>query len=145
PVSVFVSDPFGLARITIRIPETNDLIVYPQVEDIPANELSLQGAGFGDSSSRQLYRSAAEFYTMREYVTGDDLRRMHWPSVARTGHLMIRQDETTRRSVATVFFDNRNSALGAAGSPGFERGVSVTATLGRVLFPAAFAAHLRHL
>jgi len=142
PVSVFVSDPFGLARITIRIPETNDLIVYPQVEDIPANELSLQGAGFGDSSSRQLYRSAAEFYTMREYVTGDDLRRIHWPSVARTGQLMIRQDETTRRSAATVFLDNRTLTLGSVGSPGFERAVSAAASMGRALLRAGFAVRL---
>jgi hypothetical protein len=55
---------------------------------------------------------------------------------------MIRQDETTRRSIATVFLDNRNSALGVAGAPAFERGVSVAATLGRLLIQAGFAVHL---
>src|SRR2546422_10917645 len=54
---------------------------------------------------------------------------------------MIRQDETTRRSIATVFLDNRSAALGTAGSPAFERAVSVTATLGRVLVQAGFAVH----
>jgi uncharacterized protein (DUF58 family) len=142
PVSVFVTDPFGLARISIRIPQTNDLVVYPQVEDIPANELSLQGAGFGDSTSRQLYRSADEFYTMREYVTGDDLRRIHWPSVARTGQLMIRQDESTRRSAATLFLDNRTLTLGSIGAPGFERAVSAAASMGRALLRAGFAVRL---
>jgi uncharacterized protein (DUF58 family) len=102
----------------------------------------MHGAGAGESTVRQLFRTASEFYTMREYVTGDDLRRIHWPSVARTGHLMIRQDETTRRSIATVFLDNRTSALGASGSPGFERGVSAAATLGRLLIQAGFAVHL---
>src|SRR5262249_32185850 len=67
---------------------------------------------------------------------------IHWPSVARTGQLMIRQDETTRRSVATVLFDNRTSSLGGSGSPAFERGVSVAATLGRLLILAGFATHL---
>ena len=33
---------------------------------------------------------------MRQYQEGDDLRRIHWPSVARTGELMIRQDESSR-------------------------------------------------
>jgi uncharacterized protein (DUF58 family) len=142
PISVSVTDPFGLARVNIRVPDTNDLIVYPYVEDIPASELSLQGAGFGDSTMRQLYRSAAEFYTMREYVTGDDLRRIHWPSVARTGQLMIRQDEATRRSAATVFLDNRTLMLGSVGSQSFERAVSVAASMGRALLRAGFAVRL---
>src|SRR5438105_2047418 len=81
--------------------------------------LAMHGAGTGESSVRHLQHSAAEFYTMREYVTGDDLRRIHWPSVARTGQLMIRQDEATRRSNATLFLDNRSSSLGQDGSPGF--------------------------
>src|ERR1051325_724394 len=76
---------------------------------------------------------------MREYVTGDDLRRIHWPSVAHTGQLMIRQDEATRRSIATLFLDNRSAALGGNGSPGFEKAVSVTASVGRLLLQAGFA------
>ena len=35
---------------------------------------------------------------MRGYQEGDDLRRIHWPSVARTGELMIRQDESSKRA-----------------------------------------------
>ena len=136
-----VTDPFGLARVRMQTASRNDLIVYPMVEELDRWALGMHGAGAGESTVRQLYRSAAEFYTMREYVTGDDLRRIHWPSVARTGHLMIRQDETTRRSIATVFLDNRSAALGASGSPAFERGVSVTATLGRVLIQAGFSVH----
>jgi uncharacterized protein (DUF58 family) len=79
---------------------------------------------------------------MREYVTGDDLRRIHWPSVAKTGQLMIRQDEATRRSSATVFVDNRAEALGAHGSPSFERAISVAGSIGRALVKAGFTLRL---
>jgi uncharacterized protein (DUF58 family) len=139
PLGVFVTDPFGLARTRIPAAPEKELVVYPEVEDVPAWKLGMHGAGAGDSTVRQLYRSAAEFYTMREYVTGDDLRRIHWPSVARTGHLMIRQDEATRRSTAALFLDNRTTSLGMPGSPGFERAVSCAATLGRLLVQAGFA------
>lgn len=142
PLSIRVTDPFGLAQVRIQTASRNDLIVYPEIEELNPWSLGMHGAGAGESTVRQLHRSAAEFYTMREYVVGDDLRRIHWPSVARTGQLMIRQDETTRRSIATVFLDNRNSALGVAGAPAFERGVSVAATLGRLLIQAGFAVHL---
>jgi len=142
PLGIVTTDPFGLARVRLQTASRNDLIVYPVVEELDRWALGMHGAGAGESTVRQLYRSAAEFYTMREYVTGDDLRRIHWPSVARTGHLMIRQDESTRRSIATVFLDNRSAAVGASGSPAFERAVSVAATLGRVLVKAGFAVHL---
>jgi uncharacterized protein (DUF58 family) len=141
PAATSVTDPFGLARIQVQDPSHSELIVYPAVEDIEPWRLGIRGAGAGESTVRQLYRSAAEFYTMREYITGDDLRRIHWPSVARTGQLMIRQDESTRRSVATLFLDNRSVALGGSGSAGFERAVSVTASIGRALSRGGFVVH----
>lgn len=142
PLTVFVSDPFGLARTRLQTSTTSELVVYPEVEDINTSGLVLQGAGAGEAAVRHLHRSANEFYTMREYVTGDDLRRIHWPSVARTGHLMIRQDESTRKSTATVLLDTRASILGANGSPGFEKAISAAATLGRALIRSGFTIRL---
>ena len=46
-----------------------------------------------------------EFLTLREYELGDDLRRVHWRSTARTGDLMIRQNEARWRSRAAVVLD----------------------------------------
>jgi uncharacterized protein (DUF58 family) len=145
PLSISISDPFGLARVRMQTTSKNEIIVYPVVEELEAWTLGMQGAGAGESTVRHLFRSAAEFYTMREYVTGDDLRRIHWPSVARTGNLMIRQDESTRRSMATIFLDNRTGAMGADASPGFEKGVSVAASIGRLLIQAGFAVNLATL
>ena len=142
PMKVFVQDPFGLARTAIEAAGTNELIVYPQVEDLQSFGLTAQGVGAGESAVRHLYRSAAEFYTMREYVSGDDLRRIHWPSVARTNRLMIRQDESTRRATAVLFLDNRGATLGNTGSPGFERAISAAATVGRAMIRAGFALEL---
>jgi uncharacterized protein (DUF58 family) len=142
PLAIFISDPFGLARTRIQAGGRNDLVVFPQIEELDVSGLLSQGAGAGESTARQLHRSAAEFYTMREYVTGDDLRRIHWPSVARTGQLMIRQDEATRRSTATVFLDNRLNVLGPRGSAAFERAVSVAGSLGVAFSRAGFSVQL---
>jgi uncharacterized protein (DUF58 family) len=138
PLTINVSDPFDLARTRLQTEGSNDLVVYPQVEDLDARPMVSQGAGSGESAVRHLHRTAADFYTMREYVTGDDLRRIHWPSVAKTSQLMIRQDESTRRSSATVFIDNRLEILGASGSPSFERAVSVAGSVGRTLIRAGY-------
>jgi len=142
PLTIHFTDPFGLARVRMEAPSRSEVVVYPEIEPISTSGLVTQGAGTGEAAVRHLHRSAAEFYTMREYVEGDDLRRIHWPSVAKTGELMIRQDESTRRSAATLFLDTRQSALGAYGSPGFERGVSIAASLGRALSRSGFSLRL---
>ena len=48
--------------------------------------------------------------TLRDYAPGDDLRHVHWRSTARRGHLMMRQNETRRRTPVLVMLDVRPGA-----------------------------------
>ena len=47
--------------------------------------------------------------TVREYRDGDDLRRIHWPATARTGELMVRQEDRPAKRRAVVVLDSRSS------------------------------------
>jgi uncharacterized protein (DUF58 family) len=127
PLIASVTDPFGLARRRVAFPETHELIVYPEIEDLRAVPRARSVGGSGQVSARLLHRTGEEFYTMRPYELGDDLRRIHWPSTARSGNLMIRQDETGRQASASIYLDTR-----AFGGPGaaFERAVSAAASIG---------------
>jgi uncharacterized protein (DUF58 family) len=78
---------------------------------------------------------------MRGYEEGDDLRRIHWPSVARTGELMIRQDESSRRAAASVWVDNRTSSFGGDRSA-FEKAVSAAASIGALYLRTGFRLRL---
>jgi uncharacterized protein (DUF58 family) len=51
-----------------------------------------------------------DFYALRAYEMGDDLRRVHWPSTARLDELMIRQNEMPWQGRATVLLDTRARA-----------------------------------
>ena len=74
-----------------------------------------------------------EFVTLRDYEVGDDLRRVHWRSTARTGELMIRQDEARWRSRAAVVLDVQPGAHDAASfEVAVEAAASVTARLARL-------------
>jgi uncharacterized protein (DUF58 family) len=137
PLTVLVSDPFDLVRRRIELELRHDLIVYPRVEDIGSERPAAPLGGAGESSTRQLFLAAEEFYTMRAYEEGDDLRRIHWPSVARTGELMIRQDEASRRAAASVFLDNRSAGL-AGSHAAFERAVSAAASIGALYLRTGF-------
>ena len=129
PLSVLIADPFDLVRKRIEFDLRHDVVVFPEVESLSIGRRATPLGGTGEASTRRLFRAAEEFYTMRSYEEGDDLRRIHWPSVARTGELMIRQDESAHRAAAAVFLDNRSSGLGGSG-PAFERAVSAAASIG---------------
>jgi uncharacterized protein (DUF58 family) len=139
PLSVDISDPFALTRLRLEFDDREELIVTPEIEDLTAAPDAPFGSNVGLSRARNLFRTGEEFYTMRQYQLGDDLRRIHWPSVARSGELMIRQDETSRRSNAVVFLDTRATAIGQSHSMPFERGVSVAASIGMLLAHGGFS------
>jgi uncharacterized protein (DUF58 family) len=139
PLSIDVSDPFALVRQRLEFDEREDLIVTPEIEDLTGTPDAAFGANVGTSRTRNLFRTGEEYYTMRQYHEGDDLRRIHWPSVARTGELMIRQDESSRRANGLVFLDSRESMIGQAHGQAFERAVSVAATLGVLLSHGGFS------
>jgi uncharacterized protein (DUF58 family) len=142
PLRIDISDPFALTKLRLEYAERDELVVFPEVEELRAVISSQFGSGAGESTSRHLFRTGEEFFTMREYQVGDDLRRIHWPSVARRGRLMIRQDESARRSLATVFVDTRVSSLGQAHTPAFERGVSAAASIGAHLSRGGYGLRL---
>ena len=142
PARLQLTDPFGVARISAELPETDELVVYPQIEDLSAQPVAAYGAGSGESPFNRIFRGGQEFYGMREYLTGDDLRRIHWPSTARTGELMIRQEEVARRSVVTILLDTRSAALGRDGSAPFEKAVSAAASIGVLLARRGFSLRL---
>ena len=142
PLSVDVSDPFALVRQRLEFDEREELIVTPEIEDLTGTPDAAFGANVGASRTRNLFRTGEEYYTMRQYHEGDDLRRIHWPSVARTGELMIRQDESSQRANGLVFLDSREGMLGPTHGQAFERAVSVAATLGVLLSRGGFSLRL---
>ncbi|MHB8452473.1 MAG: DUF58 domain-containing protein, partial [Mycobacteriales bacterium] len=74
-----------------------------------------------------------EFFGMREYVRGDDLRRIVWRASARTGHLMVREAEQgiTDKIVLVLDTDRGSHSRDGEGvSESFEAGVRAAASLG---------------
>jgi len=142
PLTVDLSDPFALTKLRVQFDEREELVVTPEVEQLAGGPNSPFGMTSGLALSRRLFRTGDEFYTMRPYQEGDDLRRIHWPSVARSGQLMIRQDESARRSTAVLFVDTRQSAVGKIHTPCFEKVVSAAASVGVLLIRYGFSIKL---
>lgn len=127
PLSVRKGDPFGLVRREHRLTEQIRVYIHPDI--VPLHTLhagiirDLEG-----NPSDDLVNDDLSFFGLREYEYGDDVRNVHWLSTAKTGTLMIRQFEATRRTDSSVSLDV--AAFSYASAEEFELAVSVFASIG---------------
>jgi uncharacterized protein (DUF58 family) len=134
PMSVRVSDPFGMVELGRAFQTSVPLTVTPRTVVLPTIPLGGAWTGSGDNRPRAFAAGSAEDVTVREYRRGDDLRRVHWRSSARTGELMVRREEQPWQSRATLFLDNRTRA---------HRGQGIASSLeAAVAAAASVAVHL---
>jgi len=114
PLEVMLSDPFGLTNVAMQASGISELTVYPHIDDVaPVPQTTGNDPMAGAEHPNALGRNGEDFYALRQYVVGDDLRRVHWPSTARHDELMVRQDELPWQGRATVLLDVRSSTNNA--------------------------------
>ena len=127
PLDVDLGDPFGLTRTSIRASGVTEVTVYPHVDEVlPVPLTTGTDPHAGSEHPNTLGRSGEDFYALRQYVVGDDLRRVHWPSTARHDDLMVRQDELPWQSRSTILLDTRARTTSA---DDLERVVSAAASI----------------
>ena len=130
PLIVRLTDPFGLCELTRSFTTVGRLTVVPQVVALPTVRLAGEYAGSGDSRARSVAVHGEDDVATREYRNGDDLRRVHWRSTARTGELMVRREEQPWESRATIVLDTRRQGhRGEGPTSSFEWAVSAAASV----------------
>lgn len=135
------SDPLGLAELPAPDGPVDQLVVYPSVEILEGFPIVRgQDPSMAASRPEHSQRGGEDFYTLREYQRGDDLRRVHWPSSARKDELMIRQLETPWQSRALVMLDVRSQVYES--DEAFETAVSGAASVVTHLVKSGFDADL---
>jgi uncharacterized protein (DUF58 family) len=102
-----VVQPFDAAGFAV--------VVYPRLVSLEG--LFSDAGTFGIDGRRLLLRRPAgfDFHSVREYERGESLRRVHWPTTARRGQLMVKELEDTPRDAVVVLLDC--DLTGAAGAP----------------------------
>lgn len=122
PAEVAISDPLALAERRVVAGVIDRLTVYPRIDRL-AGFPSVRGIDPTVQSTRPAFApyGGEDFFTLREYQVGDDLRRVHWPSSARRDTLMIKQLEIPWHARALVLLDVRAEGYPATGA--FEQAV----------------------
>lgn len=137
PAKVSIGDPMGFVESTSHFGGSGRLVVFPRVEE-------LEGVPTGRGQDQTINTSRAafwhsggeDFFTLREYHQGDDLRKVHWPSSARRDELMIKQLEMPWQSRAFVILDPRVEPH--ASSESFEQAVRGAASVLKHLFRSGY-------
>ncbi len=127
PVSVVRGDPLGLFERAHRRDDPVDLYVHPRTMLFDGQSLGflrdLEGLPAADLS-----RDDVSFHALLEYQPGDDLRHVHWKSTARTGTMMVRQYEETRRSHFVIGLSTSSGDY--ADDADFELAISAAGSIG---------------
>lgn len=126
PATTIRTDPIGLLRREHAWRDVHTIFVHPRTVAMPA-----MNAGFirdlEGRPTQRLVDADMSFHAIRAYAPGDARRQVHWKSTAKTGQLMVRQFEESRRSRMAVVLSLASGDY--ATDDEFELGISAAASI----------------
>jgi uncharacterized protein (DUF58 family) len=134
PTTVMASDPFGLVTADTRSTDVGELIVRPSTVRLASLTLPVAWRDGAATLSHSVGSGGSDDASVREYRHGDDLRKIHWRSTARSGAFMVRQEERPWQGESLVLLDHRALAYPTApaqpDSAALEWAISAAASIG---------------
>ena len=128
---VVFGDLLGLVTVSPRVLcDPSTLVVRPRLTALDGL-FSDAGRAVGDGRRVLLRRAAGfDFHSVREYEQGESLRRVHWPTSARRGQLMVKELEDTAHDGVVVILDcDPRHAVGDPPDSSFDAAVRVAGSL----------------
>ncbi|EMA50277.1 DUF58 domain-containing protein [Halococcus thailandensis] len=129
PLTLTVTDAFGLLSRTFEYPRRTPVLVYPELHDV--GDMGVVGGLAEHADERE------RFDGLREYVRGDSLRDVHWKSSAKRDDLVVMEFDGTRELTALTV-----AAEATAGHA--DEMASAAASVAVSLLDAGFAVALRY-
>jgi uncharacterized protein (DUF58 family) len=105
--------PLGLVRRDVYLPTEQPVRVYPNVLALREFDMlnqhgRLKEIGIRRSRTRGL---GTDFESLREYIEGDDYRKIDWKASARSGKVVVRQFEQERNQAVVLCIDTGRHML----------------------------------
>ena len=104
-VKLVSQDPFGLFRLRRDFVDPNPYIVFPAVEALPNLDARFAGLPSDSRATKHWEQITTDVSSIRPYVEGDSMRRIHWPYTARMNELMVKEFDMGLSAEAWVLLD----------------------------------------
>jgi uncharacterized protein (DUF58 family) len=108
PLRVTRTDPLAVLTLSRSYGGTTTVWVHPRIHVLRAVPAGM--ARSLDGRVDKVPHGTITFDSLREYVVGDELRRVHWRSSAKVGELMVREQLDTSEPTIIVLLDDRAGA-----------------------------------
>lgn len=110
PTTITSGDLFGIFRVSKSYPASSSLVVLPMLFPV-AEFLSPPGLLPGGKAIRRKSIDITPHAAgVREYVPGDPMKRIHWPTSVRRGQLMVKEFEQDPQAEVWLFLDTHKNA-----------------------------------
>ena len=105
PTTVTSGDPFGIFRVSQQLPARSSLMVLPMI--FPIGEFVTPPGLMpgGKAIRRKSIDITPHASGVREYIPGDPMKRIHWPTSIRRDQLMVKEFEQDPQSEVWLFLD----------------------------------------
>jgi uncharacterized protein (DUF58 family) len=130
PTTLHAGDPFGLYTVTVDLSDSATLTVTPPIVPLPAIEVA-PGGRVGEGRSRpNAFERTVSSTGVRQYIPGDALNWIHWPTTARQRSLFVRLFDSTPSGDWWLFLDlDEQVQLGQGSASTEEHSVILAASL----------------
>lgn len=130
PTDIQTSDPFGLFTVTLQNLASTSLLVIPPILPLPSIAVAPGGrTGEGRPSSRAIEQSVNSS-GIRDYIPGDSMRWIHWPTTAKKDDFYVKTFDNTPTSDWWIYLDLDESVqIGEGQFSTEETGVILAASL----------------
>jgi uncharacterized protein (DUF58 family) len=133
PLIARVRDPFGF-YLTEKKLGPGTLSVMPRPERLRGVQLRPRHLGpWPGVIPSKVLGLGTEFYSMREYIPGDDPKRINWKASARYNELFVNETEAERVTDVMIVLDTDVTFFGPTENELFEREIQAAASITRLL------------
>ncbi|MGQ9549942.1 MAG: DUF58 domain-containing protein [Roseiflexus sp.] len=105
PLQARTADPFGIFGYAWREKRTRQIVIYPPLAHMTG--LTLPSGQSGRVARADILRrhTTPGASSVREYAPGDMLNHVHWPTVARTNRLMVKEFDQEHAGTIWIALD----------------------------------------
>ncbi|MBL8101457.1 MAG: DUF58 domain-containing protein [Anaerolineales bacterium] len=107
PTRISTGDPFGLFSYGKTIAPQETLVVFPVIDEIQSFPFPPGMLPGGQVIRQKSYDITPHAAGVREYVHGDAMKRIHWPTSVRRGQLMVKEFEQDPQAEIWLYLDSQ--------------------------------------